>query len=107
MQNRGSWAPGRSGNAAGAPKRANALARQIREKTKNGAELIAFMLEVLAGGHGAELTDRVDSVKWLADRGWGKAVETIELIEDASAGPVDTLAPELLAAQLGPNGAQA
>jgi hypothetical protein len=125
------WVKGQSGNALGRPKgrSQSELARYIRTQTKQGCELVDFALSVLRGTAEIRVAkaienpdgtrtlqavmvpppmeDRIDARNWLADRGWGKAVETIELIEDASAGPVDTLAPELLAAQLGPNGAQA
>jgi hypothetical protein len=114
------WAKGQSGNSKGAPKRCNALARIVREKTLQGEELVLFALSVMRGealgatstkdGDTAEVEtpsvhDRLDAMKWLADRGWGKAIEHIE-IEDASANSISPsdIPLEDLECGLGPTG---
>jgi hypothetical protein len=85
--------PGHSGNPGGRPK---GFANLIREQTEDGAELVRIALETLRGTlqrrewMGASegplevvttpsVKDSLDALKWLADRGWGKAVETVEL----------------------------
>ena len=69
---------GQSGNPGGRPK---GLAAHIRKATKDGQELADFMLEVFRNQQGGRipLPVRMDAAKWLADRGFGKAVQTTEL----------------------------
>lgn len=113
------WVKGQSGNPKGAPRRSDLLAKLIREQTRNGLDLVEFNLRVLRGEETAEvatktgvvtvgpsIADRHNASRWLADRGWGKAVEHIE-IADERAPEVNptTIAPELLEAELGPTGA--
>lgn len=111
------WVKGQSGNPAGRPKMASQLARLARSKTQDGLELVEFAVAVMrgevVGAPGAQgdeperpsVHDRMDALKWLADRGWGKAVEHIE-IEDSRTGEQSpaTIAPELLEDGLGPEG---
>ena len=73
--------PGESGNPGGRPK---GLASLVREKTRDGEELVAFMLKVLRGkqrvnGNAPSLALRMEAAAWLADRGFGKAVQQMEL----------------------------
>jgi hypothetical protein len=67
---------GQSGNPGGRPK---GLVSAIREQTRNGEELVTFMLRVLRGEAGARLRDRLDAATWLADRGFGKPTQAMEL----------------------------
>jgi hypothetical protein len=68
--------PGRSGNPGGRPK---GLARRVRELVGEDGELILeFMLEVL-GDETARTADRLQAAMWLADRGFGKAVQAVEI----------------------------
>ena len=67
---------GQSGNPGGRPK---GLASLIREQTKDGAELVGFMLKVVRGEIAqAKVSDQVAAVKWLSEHGFGKPVERHE-----------------------------
>lgn len=67
--------PGNSANPGGRPK---GLAALVREQTKDGAELVRFMLGVLRGRK-TPLRYRLEAAAWLADRGFGKALQQLEL----------------------------
>ena len=64
--------PGQSGNPGGRPK---GLAKLCRELTDEGEEIVRFMVDVLKGKRATRISDRIRAAEWLADRGWGKAVE--------------------------------
>jgi hypothetical protein len=70
------FAPGNSANPGGRPK---GLASLVREQTRDGAELVQFMLSVLRGRKKAPLRSRMEAAAWLADRGFGKALQQMEL----------------------------
>lgn len=91
------WRPGQSGNPSGRPA---GFARRIRELTRNGEELVEFALKVLRGeistldtkGEGVVLPnfkERIEALKWLSERGWGRAPES-------SVDPLATLSDEEL-----------
>lgn len=76
-------------NRRGRPK---SFGRYIRKETATGKELVDFHLRVLRGQEsqevvtkmglatiGASIHDRQESAEFLASRGWGKAVNQIEL----------------------------
>lgn len=71
--------PGRSGNPGGRPK---GLAEQVRQATHDGKTILDFMTAVAQGakidGRKPRLCDRMEANKWLADRGWGKPVQSME-----------------------------
>ena len=67
--------PGTSPNPGGRPK---SLASLVREQTKDGQELVRFMLGVLRGRK-TPLRYRLEAAAWLADRGFGKALQQMEL----------------------------
>jgi hypothetical protein len=96
------WVKGQSGNPKGSSKRAAQIARLVRSNTGDGLELVEFALAVFRGDHDADLDQRIDMMKWLADRGYGKAVETVEVVEDKAASAV--LPTPELADGLGPSG---
>ena len=44
----------------------------------NGELILEFMIEVLSD-ETARTADRLEAAKWLADRGFGKAVQAVEI----------------------------
>ena len=55
------------------------LARRVRELVGDNGELILeFMVDVL-GDDSARTADRLEAAKWLADRGFGKALQAVEV----------------------------
>jgi len=91
--------PGQSGNPGGRPK---GLAVYIRDKTKDGREIVDFWLAVLRGERPdgvprkPTLRDMLQAASELADRGFGKARQPMDMgfSEDTDASAV-TAAAEL------------
>ena len=75
--------PGNSANPGGRPK---GLASLVREQTREGEELVRFMLSVLRGRKKAPLRLRMEAAAWLADRGFGKVAQPIT--GDTEGGPL-------------------
>ena len=75
----GPWKPGQSGNPAGRPK---SLMDLIKTQTKNGNVLIDVAMAILTQetyrNQTVKIADRLEALKWLADRGWGKAIQPVE-----------------------------
>lgn len=101
------WQPGQSGNPHGGGARTMRLATYARTRTKDGKKLVDFMLDVLEGKplpltasragrsrypQTPKVEHRMVAAQWLADRGWGKAKELIELSGDATTTPEQRLA---------------
>ena len=89
----GQLLPGQSGNPGGRPA---GLGAMIREKTKNGEELVDFMLDVLRGLKEKKQKDRLEACNWLADRGFGKVVQDLSL-QGPDGGPVQTESLHIIA----------
>ena len=71
---------GRSGNPSGRPRGFAGMAKMIREETNDGTELVWFALRVFRGEIGdGKFADQWAAHNWLADRGYGKAHQFIEL----------------------------
>lgn len=76
--NKGHYLPGQSGNPGGASKGFKGMAAYIRKKTRDGEELADFALGVFRNeGNAYKHVDRWAALQWLADRGFGKAVNTL------------------------------
>lgn len=71
----GRFLPGSS--AAAGPGRPKGLAALVQAETRDGAELVAFMVRVLRDA-GQKTDLRMQAASWLADRGFGKAVQQLE-----------------------------
>lgn len=77
----GRFLPGASGNPTGRPR---GFAAIIREETREGAELVAYMLTVLRAPKQPTAL-RMAAAQWLADRGFGRAVSVVEATVDVDA----------------------
>jgi len=68
----GRFPQGVSGNPGG---RAKGVEAQVREATKDGADILTTVLAILAEGNP---TERLKAAQLLWDRGWGKPKQAIE-----------------------------
>jgi hypothetical protein len=60
----------------------------IREKTRDGAELVDFLVKVVTGKEPrAKVSDRLEAASLLMDRAWGKPMQAVEL-SGPGGGPV-------------------
>ena len=59
--------------------RPKGLAELVRSRTRDGAELVEFFLKVFKGEEGEEFKHRIEAAEWLADRGFGKAIQAHEV----------------------------
>jgi hypothetical protein len=66
--------PGQSGNPGG---KTMGLAKLIKKQTKDGKEIVAFMLGVMRGEGRPPWKQRVDAAMWLGDHVFGKAPQEI------------------------------
>jgi hypothetical protein len=70
------FTPGVSGNPGGRPK---GLSRRVRELVGDDGRAIAeFMFGVLSD-ETQRTADRMEAAKWLADRGFGRAVQALDI----------------------------
>jgi hypothetical protein len=68
--------PGATGNPGGRPK---GLARRVRELVgDDGHEIAEFMFSIMSDG-AARTADRMEAARWLADRGFGKAIQAVDI----------------------------
>ena len=91
-----------NGNPGGRPIKApKSLAAFVRGSSKDGKELVIIMLQIARGklkvpvydSAGIRVdklpshSDRMEAVRWLADRGWGKVVDVVDLAIGQASGP--------------------
>ncbi len=72
----GRFVPGHPGRRQ-SPGRPKGLRDRAQAATHDGADIVRFMLDVLHGRQEGKTADRIEAAKWLADRGWGKAEQTV------------------------------
>lgn len=90
----GHYLPGQSGNCKGVPKGAAGMAKYIQRLVgKDGAVLVKTMFDIMQADPKAPIPvttqDRINAVKWLADRAFGKSVEVINLTTDNKGSGLD------------------
>jgi len=76
------WRKGQpSANPGGKARSYYKLAERIRRSTGAGQKLVRFALRVLDGKvSGVTIQHRLDAMYWLADRGWGKPSQSVEVL---------------------------
>lgn len=70
----GNFKPGQSGNPGGRP--VFKFASWIREQTQEGKELAEIALYIARNNE--EDRVKLEAVGWLADRGWGRPVQSVD-----------------------------
>ena len=78
------WKKGESGNPAGRPKRNREITLYISEKTDEGRALVDQLCEMAVSSK-VNPRDRIRAIEMLLDRGFGKAVQPIEVGGEVSA----------------------
>jgi hypothetical protein len=86
------WQPGQSGNPKGRTPNGTSVAEYVRQLCGPDAKPIIDQLVAIATGSHRDVRHRIEACKVLLDRGWGKAVETVNLH-----GSLATLDPARLA----------
>ena len=91
-----------NGNPGGRPVKApKSLAAFVRNSSKDGKELVVIMLQIARGklkvpvydSAGVRVdklpshSDRMEAVRWLADRGFGRVVDVVDLAVGQASGP--------------------
>ena len=91
-----------NGNPGGRPVKApKSLAAFVRSQSKDGKELVIIMLQIAKGklkvpvfdASGVRVdklpshSDRMEAVRWLADRGFGKVVDVVDIATSQASGP--------------------
>jgi len=78
--NSGQFKKGQSGNPKGRSPGFKGMAKYIRSQTNDGEELADFALMVFRNADKTYThVHQWDALKWLADRGFGKPVQAIDL----------------------------
>lgn len=67
------------------------MARVRQEVGEDGGDLVSFFGRIYRGEIKAGVRDRMEAGKWLADRGFGKSVETSITLDATAASHLDAL----------------
>ncbi len=79
------WKKGQSGNPAGRPKGAVGLAGYVRKHTGDGQKLVDLLLRIVEcpddklDAHKVTIDHRLEAVRILLNRGFGRSVDTLVL----------------------------
>lgn len=81
--------PGQSGNPSGKPRGISGLSQLVKAATRDGLDLVEFHLSVFRGTvprvgitgrpRLATKPQQLQAAEWLADRGFGRSVQTTDL----------------------------
>jgi len=74
-----SWKPGQSGNPTGRPK--DPFRELIKKHTNDGKKLVEIALDLLDSN---DDDIKFKALSWLADRGWGKAIQPVGIDSEAN-----------------------
>lgn len=89
---RGHFVQGNPGG--GRPAGTVGLAERVKAATNDGADLVEYLVTVVTST-GETTRDRIQAASTLLDRGWGRAVQAIELNNMAQATAADPAAAPL------------
>lgn len=78
--------PGQSGNPGGKGKSTAVLAKRIQRETKNGGEVVDYLLEAMR--HSRSGKERIDAATLLLAYGFGKPMQPTE-VTGADGGPIE------------------
>ena len=70
------FVPGQSGNPGGRPK---GLSRRVREIVGQDGEAIIECMFSVMNNESERTADRLEAAKWLSDRGFGRAIQGLEI----------------------------
>lgn len=85
------FSPGQSGNPAGRPSRAAELARRTRAAIGGQVEDLVRVLVAIARSPGTDRRTRVEAIRELLARGWGRPARVPDAETERAAGELQRL----------------